>query len=547
MYKINRKEVKPDIEAMWKYMIKSSKEGIRISPRTPEIYSQYQQLKETLAREFTRQYGVANPNSPAQLSKYIQEEASKNIGNARNDYVEICYDSQTGKWTTNAYAISQLADLGYDFAVDLLEYRKVKKYAETLAVVIENCDSKGLIHPEVTLTKTNRLSYAHPALMNIQKELLWDVIAPRHPENSLYSVDIKNEEPQLLICMVNATELIPALQSPSGLYNAMFEKCFEPKVHVSILINMLPETKVYTQSELVYHTEIDPILYSSCKAPTGNIVYAEDIESRRLVSISSILMNINLESKTEINKINELTNKISSIMPKTIRAGLNDNSAVDIELNNIGEAEYREIADYIIGQLTGSGLVEITRKFKNGALKVIPTDQERREFKISWLAISYGASVFGIEKICKTIDGKRVYNYITTINGLRDYRKAISSLANKGVTTIGTIFGTVLDAEMKVNKRSQASVNRLKRILLDLPIQGSCAEILALLVERFNTYTKENGLDDKMKIYYTRHDELIIEVAHGTEDKLEIESLLREILEFQIDDWVPFKVEVTRL
>ena len=50
-----------------------------------------------------------------------------------------------------------------------------------------------------------------------------------------------------------------------------------------------------------------------------------------------------------------------------------------------------------------------------------------------------------------------------------------------------------------------------------------------------------------MDIYYTRHDELIIEVNGewlkevGAET---VESILKDMLEHQVDDWIPFKIEV---
>ena len=56
------------------------------------------------------------------------------------------------------------------------------------------------------------------------------------------------------------------------------------------------------------------------------------------------------------------------------------------------------------------------------------------------------------------------------------------------------------------------------------------------------------GLGGKLELYYTRHDELIIEVDKGWAEEVGkdgVEDTLRGILEHQIDNWEPFKVEIT--
>lgn len=168
---------------------------------------------------------------------------------------------------------------------------------------------------------------------------------------------------------------------------------------------------------------------------------------------------------------------------------------------------------------------------------------ERKEFKTAWNAISYGASIFGVKMACKTIDAKQTYNYITKIAELKDYRNQIDKMARSGNTRIGTIFGTPLDAGYTEDYK------KLKRVLLDLPVQGSGADILSLLIKHFYDYTSEKEISDKMSIYYTRHDELIIEVNGewlNEVGEVKVEEILRDMLEHQVDDWIPFKIEVVQ-
>ena len=217
-------------------------------------------------------------------------------------------------------------------------------------------------------------------------------------------------------------------------------------------------------------------------------------------------------------------------MPKTVSIGLEDGSIETVEV--VWETvSKRKSTDYtVLGNLKGIE-IEITK-------------QERKEFKSSYLAISYGASIKGIERLCHIIDGKWVYKYVTGIKALKEYRAKIKKLAKAGTTTIGTIFGTPIFSEVESYDKK-----RLERVLLDLPIQGSGADILSLLIKHFYEYIKENSLIDKMDIYFTRHDELIIEVdkeflESAGEDK--VKGILREIFEHQINDWVPFKVEINK-
>ena len=195
----------------------------------------------------------------------------------------------------------------------------------------------------------------------------------------------------------------------------------------------------------------------------------------------------------------------------------------------------------------------VDKKYKRGndytvlgtmhGLEIRISKAERKEFKTAWLAISYGASMFGVKQTCKIIDGKQVYNYITKIEELKAYRSRIDAMAKKGNSIICTAFGTPLNAG------TYDDYKRLKRILLDLPIQGTGADILSLLIKHFYDYCNNKNISDKLSLYYTRHDELIIEADRDWVDEVGndyVESLLKDMLEHQINDWTPFKVEVSQ-
>ena len=507
MYKISLKNDKPDIEFMRNTMTSLMERGIRLAD-CKELYEYYSNLREYLKSE-----KINNPNSPAQIVNYLEKLASQFELQSRNDIINICYDAATDKWTTNADALGKLADMGYDFARDLLEYRHVKKYAESVESLVHSADGNGLVHPTVTLGKTNRVNYSEPGLLTIPKKLLWSVIAPYKPCNILYSVDIKNQEPNILINMTSADELKQALESPDGLYETMFKQCFMPKATANILYYALDECRQYYPNELKDNKFIPPAIYKAVHPYAVNVLY----KGEKVAYIETVCIG------AEPGKMPSLPSEVSIEMEN----GEIHKIPVTWDMAEVSK-RYKKDSDSVSGVLQG--------------LEVAVTKAERKEFKTAWLAISYGSSNMGIRNACKLIDGNEVYNYITKIKELKEYRGRVDKLARSGQSKINTAFGTQLDAGSYYG-----DWKKLKRVLLDLPIQGTGADILSLLIKRFYDYKKEAGIHDCMSLYYTRHDELIIEVDNqwfNNVGKEKVESVLRDMLEHQIDDWTPFQVEI---
>lgn len=509
MYHIDLTKDKPNIMKMLATMQGIMHRGIRIAD-CQKIKEHYVNLREVLRANFVEQYGIDNPNSPKQVSNYIKDLSFHVNPEGRNEILDICYDETRDKWTTDAKAMEALSSLGYEFAQDLLDYRHAKKYADTLEGIIEAADENSLIHPEVSLAKTNRLNYSKPGLMTIPKKLLWNVVAPYNSDCTLYSVDIKNQEPSILINMTGAEELKYAIRSEEGLYETIYKQCFEPKVTANILVDTLDENRQYSYSELRESGIVSPALYTAVKPMVSGYEY----DGKRITEIETIC--IGSECGVYPN------------LPDTATVELEDGSIADIKVEwESADGKYTKDKDYAVqGKLIG---VEVTI-----------SKQERAEFKRSYLAISYGSSIKGIERMCKLIDGKQVYRYITGISAIKEYRKKIKAYAKTGATSIRTIFGTPVYTDEPYNER----------VLLDLPIQGSGADILSLLIEHFFEYIKNNGLVEKLDICFTRHDELIIEVNSKWADEVgekNVEQILREVFEHQINDWEPFKVEVSKL
>ena len=371
--------------------------GLRLSNKIFEIKDKLSKDVSSFNALIVSQYSINNPNSSAQILKYMRE-------NLDYDLLEICRDEKTGKLSSSKENLAELSKLGCTFATDILNYRKYKKQLEYVEGLLVNCDRFGMIFPNIDLGATNRVNYTDPPLMNIPKEILWDVLTPRVDGNYLVSVDIKNQEPTVLVNWKNIECLKAKLTSERGLYFEIFVEIFDKE----------------------------------------------------------------------------------------------------------------------------------------------PNDLELKELKTAWLALNYGATKIGIKNICSLIDGEAVYDYFNSIKEIKRYTGEAYGLSKAKCRVAYTYFGTKLNL-------SARDVNSLKRQHLDFPIQGTCSDILSMLVKRFRWYINTYNLKDVLSIYYTRHDELIIEVDKtfyekrnaSKDEKDHINCLLGDILNHKVDDWVEFKTKIT--
>jgi len=364
--------------------------GIAIND-VSRLYKTFIESQQATIKNLKSLYGISNPNSSAQVIEFFQSIADENI-------IDACVVD--GKWTSNKDAMNMLVEKGYNEAVDILMYRRIKKYAESVKSIIDAMNKDGRIRPTVSLGKTNRINYKEPALMNIPKPLLWHIIAPRNAGNILFSVDIKQQEPWILCNMLGIEELKEIFRSGEDLYEAIFMRIFKRKC----------------------------------------------------------------------------------------------------------------------------------------------TKLERNEIKTSWNAMSYGASIHGIKKICRNIDAKEVYGYFNSLREFKDYKNKCFGLAKKNVQKVETYFGTEIYAD--------EYGSRLQRVLMDIPIQGTGADILALLIQHFDEEVEDRSIENEMELYFTRHDELIIEVDMDYVEECgeqEVVDILSDIFEHQIDDWDNFMVHIERV
>lgn len=394
MLNLNSKIDRPDFNYLTNILKNSMDRGIRIE--IPESLKNDLQNELVTSNIVMKDYGIMKPNSTRSIIA-----ALKRLSEDEPLLKKYCYNN--GKWTTNGSVLIPLVHNNVKFATDLIVYRKVSKYMATLNNLESFIDDNGLVHPLVCGSSTNRVQYREPGLLTIPKQLLWNVVKPREEGWSLYSIDIKNQEPWILINMLDISELkeLLSIAGDTSLYDMLFA--------------------------LIYNRQATPI--------------------------------------------------------------------------------------------------------------------ERSEFKRAWNAFTYGGSKKGVQSICYNIDGGKIYTYFTKLKEYNEYRSHMYAKASLGQRNINTLFGTELVANGKTK-------SELAKQLMDLGIQGTGVDILAFLVKHFDSEVKRRCLSDKMHLYFTRHDECIIEVHNSLEEELDVYGvcgLLGDIFEHHIDDWEPFKMQIKKI
>jgi len=503
MYKINSKVDKPDIPYMIMRVEQLMKEGISLRESVYSVNDRLKEMTSLAKRDVEKHCKISNANSTQQIIGYMEKLGSAEV-------FEVSYEN--GKWSTKEEVLSELAAMGYEFASLIMEYRDLKKCSDSVDVMVKSANiGGGRVRPTINVCKTNRISYRDPALMNIPNKILWSVVGPRKAGYSLYSVDIKNQEPHILINFLKLEELRGILNSASGIYEGLIDKIFQTKAKLNIHINKDNEVRVISAQELSENCDVDPATYNPEQPAIKSTYLGED----RVCAV-------------------EVSNTFTRpghypVLPETIKVQLES-------------GEVRRVS-VVWDKVRVEGLVDGNMMTVSGGLNGLGircTKTERSEMKAAWNAVTYRGGILALKRICKNIDAKKVLDFYKSLEGIVAYNKFCDKLANRGIQEIKTVFGTVLKAG-KTNKAE------LKRSLSDLPIQGTGSDIMALLIKRFDYEMALRGISVDVSLYFTRLDELIVEVNPEFELKHDVSSILLDVLEHSIDDWTPFKLEVKKI
>lgn len=505
MYNINSLVDEPNLDYLKEVVEESMEEGIAMHD-IKTMNTEFLKYQKAYGYTLSMEYGIANPNSYKQVMAFLQSIQDDEITAA-------CYNEETEKWTTDKDAMHTLALLGYEFAKVMLFYRKAKSFAQATDQYL-NAQFYGdkRVHPSVTTAKTNRIQYAEPALLNIPKELLWSMVKPRVDGNYLISADIKNQEPSIMINMLNIESLKPAIASPNGLYETLFSYVYAPRAKANLYIMQHGGERIVDLPELTKYKDVKDEVYSDiCE---GN----------------SIQMYVNGTLLKSIPTYNLICSKDKNVeLPSHIEAYTihGEKLMLEVRWDKVSKATYNKGGLYTVyGELP--------------EVELDCTGIVRDEFKRGWNSLTYGVSKMGLKMQCKHIDGNALYNYFYDIPEFMEYRLDCGRRAKAGKQDVDTYFGSKLYA-------NEVYTSALKRILMDIPVQGTGADILALLVEHFNDEAKERGINELIWMYFPRHDEIVFEADKDWVESIGIEAvydILRDIMVHQVDDWEPFNVKI---
>lgn len=384
-------------EFLVNFLENSMKKGIKINTVETE-YEDAKKRMQDAADVLKHQYDIDNPNSSVQLADYALISGDKAL-------IDIVTDNKTKKISFNKANMARLLELDNPFASVLNRYKVASNKLKNITM-IQKFVKDNYIHPTVTLQNTNRISYIQPALMNIDKTILWKMVQSRNEGWGLWSVDVKNQEPWIFAHLIGD------------------------------------------------------------------------------------------ETLTDIVK--------ETYMRK--------------------ESFYKIVFERLYG-------------------RPVENDYEYKEIKTGWNMLTYGGTKKGLLDICKTIDGAKLYDFLTKLPAYKRYNGECYSKARRGVRTDMTYFGSAVTSD------KPSGTVQLARSLSDITIQGTGADILAFLVAHITDAINDDPkLRNRIELYYTRHDELIFMVNRklGETDE-DIKNILQSLSAHMINGWVPFMTDVEKI
>lgn len=171
------------------------------------------------------------------------------------------------------------------------------------------------------------------------------------------------------------------------------------------------------------------------------------------------------------------------------------------------------------------------------------TSEERTKAKAVNFGIVYGISDFGLGEqlhISRKEAKQYIEQYLEKYSGIKEYMQKIDEEAKeKGY--VSTIFGR--RRNIPELKSQNFMVRQFgSRVALNMPIQGTAADIMKLAMIEVNKQIEKKGL--KSRLVLQIHDELLLEVPEDEIDKA-IE-LLKKSMENIVELSVPLIADVTK-
>ena len=169
------------------------------------------------------------------------------------------------------------------------------------------------------------------------------------------------------------------------------------------------------------------------------------------------------------------------------------------------------------------------------------TSDMRRTAKVINFGIMYGA---GSHRISQELNigyaeaGAIIKSYFARYTGVQDYiDNTVNECKEKGY--VETIYGRKRPIQ-DINSENRNLAEAAKRAAINMPVQGTAADIIKIAMIRIHDWMKAEKLCSKMILQV--HDELVFEV-HPDEKEL-LESNVRRLMEGAAELDVPLKVDI---
>ena len=176
--------------------------------------------------------------------------------------------------------------------------------------------------------------------------------------------------------------------------------------------------------------------------------------------------------------------------------------------------------------------------FKVGIEEVTP--EMRRSAKTANFGIIYGVSAMGLSQRLniKTTEAKKLIDsYFEEFSSIKNYMDKVVNEARDN-ESVQTLLGRKRPLR-DINSRNATQRGFAERNAINMPIQGTAADIIKLAMVKVQEYLEENHLKTRMILQV--HDELVFDVP-----KNELETVKPKIMEIMSETYkidVPLEVE----
>ena len=171
----------------------------------------------------------------------------------------------------------------------------------------------------------------------------------------------------------------------------------------------------------------------------------------------------------------------------------------------------------------------------------LPAEEMRRRAKVINFSIIYGTSAFSLAKELGTSTAeaqKFIDRYFEQRPRVRDYLdRIVDEARDRGYSE--TIFGRQRQVP-ELRQADKTTQQAGRRIALNMPIQGSAADLIKVAMLRIWDDLRARSLQTRMILQV--HDELVFEVPAAEE--AEVEEIVRDRMENVCDLKVPLKVHL---